>query len=327
MNHHAPLHDSRTASLPDPVLDRLLTTLDVEVDAFAVCEVAEGARLTGVNGPAIEAHYVLAGTLHFEMPDGPPLTCGPGGVVLVPPHMPQGISAGPAPTRSVAASDHCTVGTDGLLRIDAARGGEGDLRMICGHIRANVAGSFGLLDTIRAPLVAELGEVPAIAPLVNEAYRAMLREIARPQLGSRAVAAALMKTCLLLALRDHFAHAGHGVAILGALRDPRLGRAVTAVLDSPAARHSVAGLAYTAGMSRSAFAREFTDTFAISPMAFVARTRLHHAAGLLKSTRLPVKVIAATIGFSSRSHFSRAFRDAHGVDPTAYRVAAAQEVS
>ena len=305
-------------TLHDPLLDRLLTTLDVEVDAFAVCEVAEGACLTGVNGPAIEAHYVLAGTLHFDMPDGPPIICGPGGVILVPPHMPQAISAGPAPTRSVAAAENCSVGTDGLLRIDAAGGGEGDLRMICGHIRANVAGSFGLLDTIREPLVAELGG----NPLVGEAYRAMLREIAQPQLGSRAVAAALMKTCLLLALRDHFAQAGHGTAILGALRDPRLGRAVTAVLDSPASRHSVAGLAYTAGMSRSAFAREFTDTFAISPMAFVARTRLHHAAGLLKSTRLPVKVIAATIGFSSRSHFSRAFRDAHGVDPTAYRVAA-----
>ena len=309
-------------TLTDPSLDRLLTTLDVAVEAFAVCEVAEGTRLAGGNVPTIEAHYVLAGTLHFEMPGGPPIVCGPGSVLLVPPHTPQSFCAGPEPTETVTAKDHCSVGADGLLRIDGARGGAGNLRIICGHIRANVAGSFGLLDTIRTPLVADLGG----NPFVGEAYRTMLREIAEPGLGSRAVAGALMKACLLLLLRDHFARAGHGIALLGALRDPRLGRAVTSVLDSPAARHSVAGLASTAGMSRSAFAREFSDTFAISPMAFVAQTRLHHAAGLLKSTRLPVKVIAATIGFSSRSHFSRAFRDGYGVDPTAYRSAAVMEL-
>ena len=72
-------------------------------------------------------------------------------------------------------------------------------------------------------------------------------------------------------------------------------------------------------MSRSAFAREFSNTLSMSPMAFVAKTRLHHAAELLKSTKLPVKVIAASIGFASRSHFSRAFASAYGADPSRFR--------
>ena len=54
-------------------------------------------------------------------------------------------------------------------------------------------------------------------------------------------------------------------------------------------------------------------------MEFVAKTRLHHAAELLRGTDLPVKAIAASIGFASRSHFSRAFRAAYGRDPRAYR--------
>jgi len=306
---------------PDPLLDRLLTSLDVDVEAFAVCEVARDARLTGGRSAAIEVHYVLAGTLYFEMPDGPPIVCGTGGILLVPPGLPQVIAAAPDPTQTVVAVDNCRVGADGLLRIDAEGGQAGDLRMICGHVNANVAGSFGLLDAIRRPIVAELEH----SSIVDSAYRTMLREIAAPQLGSRAVAGALMKACLVLFLRDHFARAGYGSSLLSALRDPRLGRAVSAVIDCPSARHSVAALASTAGMSRSAFAREFAQTFSISPMAFVAQTRLNHAAGLLKSTRLPVKVIAATIGFSSRSHFSRAFRDGYGVDPTAYRGMAVTE--
>ncbi|WP_353204497.1 AraC family transcriptional regulator [Sphingomonas sp.] len=125
--------------------------------------------------------------------------------------------------------------------------------------------------------------------------------------------------CLVIVLRRHFARAGYGSGVLGTLRDPRLGKAITAVLDKPAALHSVASLASIAGMSRSAFAREFSNTLSMSPMAFVAKTRLHHAAELLRSTKLPVKVIAASIGFASRSHFSRAFAAAYGADPSRFR--------
>jgi AraC-like DNA-binding protein len=46
---------------------------------------------------------------------------------------------------------------------------------------------------------------------------------------------------------------------------------------------------------------------------------MHHAAEKLRSGDTPIKVIAAEIGFLSRSHFSRAFREAHGLDPSAYR--------
>jgi len=106
---------------------------------------------------------------------------------------------------------------------------------------------------------------------------------------------------------------------LSPLRDPRLSKAVTMVLDRPAAAHSVASLARAAGMSRSAFAREFSTNLATSPMAFVARTRLHQAAQLLAGTRLPIKVIAKSVGFASRSHFSRAFAAAYGADPSGFR--------
>ena len=34
---------------------------------------------------------------------------------------------------------------------------------------------------------------------------------------------------------------------------------------------------------------------------------------------MPVKVIAASVGYTSRSYFSHAFKAAYGVDPSAYR--------
>ena len=309
-------------SMTEVILDRLLMTLDIAVDAFAICEVNPGLQLVARPCEEIEVHYVLSGTMYLTVPDYPPIICGPGRVVLVPPHLAQTIGAEERPGRQLVAMEHCARTPNGMVRFDAAGGHEGELRFVCGLITANISGSFGLLDAVRRPVVENLID----HPIVRISYEQMASELATPDLGSRALAGSLMKACVLLLLRRHFARSEHETSLLSTLRDPRLGKAVTAVLDKPAMRHSVAALASIAGMSRSAFAREFSQAFAISPMEFVARTRLHHAAEMLRSTNIPVKVIAAHIGFSSRSHFSRAFRDGYGADPSSYRRDAAQGV-
>lgn len=303
--------------MDDEILDRLLMTLDVAIDAFAICAVDRGLRMVARGGSEIEVHYILEGTMFLTVPGQSPISCGPGSVVLVPPKLDQYIGADDLPSQDLRAIDHCSRAPNGMMRFDAlgADGQGGDLKFVCGVITANISGSFGLLDTVRQPIVEDLSDLP----IVRTSYQLMLDEIGQPSLGSRALAGSLMKACLLMLLRRHFGHGNHETSLLSTLRDPRLGKAVTAVIDRPAARHSVAGLASIAGMSRSAFAREFSHSFAMSPMEFVARTRLHLAAEMLRSTTLPVKVIAANIGFSSRSHFSRAFRTGYGDDPSTYR--------
>lgn len=301
--------------MTEQIIDRLLKTLDVAIDAFAICQVDHGMKLVARGTPDIEVHYILSGTMHLSVAGDPPIVCGPGSIVLVPPHVRQVIGADAADGRELLAVDHCTQTSSGLIKFDVTNGGEGDLRFVCGLITANISGSFGLLDTVRKPIVEDLRELP----MIRLSYELMLAELEAPGLGSRALTGALMKACVLLLLRRHFARSDHETSLLSTLRDPRLGKAAAAVIDKPAARHSVAALASAAGMSRSAFAREFSHAFAMSPMAFVAKTRLHHAAEMLRATNMPVKVIAASIGFSSRSHFSRAFRDAYGADPSAYR--------
>lgn len=304
--------------MAEPLLDHLLATMDVAVEAFAICEVRKGLRLIGGASKAIEVHYVLSGTMYLTVPGHPVMICPPGSVVIVPPGVTQVLAADPHPARDVGAADNCRMTRDGLMLFDAAEGGAGDVRVVCGLVFANISGSFGLLDTVTRPIVEDLSDLA----IVQSGYRMMIEELGGGALGTRALTGALMKACLIIVLRRHFARAGHGSGVLGTLRDPRLGKAITAVLDKPAAQHSVASLANIAGMSRSAFAREFSATLSMSPMAFVAKTRLHHAAELLRSTRLPVKVIAASIGFASRSHFSRAFAAAYGADPSRFRSAA-----
>ena len=124
---------------------------------------------------------------------------------------------------------------------------------------------------------------------------------------------------MILLLRKHLAYQGPASPLIAVLKDPRLARAVAAIVGNPSAPYSLSELAEIAGMSRSSFAEHFSETFGQSPLDFLQKVRLGHAAHLLSATDLPVKVVASSVRYASRSHFSRAFRDTYGVDPTTYR--------
>ena len=129
-----------------------------------------------------------------------------------------------------------------------------------------------------------------------------------------------MKQCLIILLRQHLLAEDAGMSsVLTALREPRLARAVLAILEQPGAAYTVESLAALAGMSRASFSERFSGVFAQAPMDFVQRVRLRIAARLLASTDLPVKVIAGSVGYASRSSFSRAFETVYGAAPTDFR--------
>ena len=302
-------------------LDRLLVTLDVDVQTLAFCKIRSGRHLIAPPIDAVMMHYVLAGTMHVRIPGFEPLVCGPGCIAVIPPGLQLHVAADDGPSVGVAAEELCHIGRDGVLTCDAADGGPGDVQYVSGIVLASYSGSFGLFDKLKKPISQHLADVE----IVRHAYKAMLDELARPSLGARALTGALMKACLVLVIRHSIARAETASSMLQALSDPRFGKAIEAILDRPAEPYSMEKLAALAGMSRSTFARRFGEAFGMSAMEFLAKTRLYHGAQLLRSTPIPVKVIAATIGFASRSHFSRAFKAAYGLDPRTFRERARAE--
>jgi AraC family transcriptional regulator len=72
-------------------------------------------------------------------------------------------------------------------------------------------------------------------------------------------------------------------------------------------------------LSEAHFSRSFKRTFGESPHAFVLRRRLEFAAQFMLQTDLPLINIALQCGFADQSHFSKQFRQANGLNPSAWR--------
>jgi AraC family transcriptional activator of mtrCDE len=307
-----PLDDNIMSS---STLDALLTALSVDVEAFALCEIAENVRLVFPPMDVIEVHHVLEGTLHLTIGDGDPIEAPEGAMVIVPPGRLQYLAASKTVVTSKISSDVLLPVRDGMVVLDATEGGVAVLRIACGTVQADPNGSYGPLDGLSQAVAENLSDVP----VVSAAFCAMLKEVTAPEEGAMALTSALMKACLVVLLRRHLQSSRKAGTPPALFSDARIGRAIAAVLDRPSGDHSVTTLAKQAGMSRSGFARDCKATLGVTPMEFVTRIRLNLARRLLISTVRPVETIAAEVGFNSRSHFSRIFRDHYGIDPSTFR--------
>ena len=296
------------------VLQLLLRTLSVEVDVFAFCEVAPGWRLAKQGtADALLVHYVLEGTGTIQVDDRPPAYFKPNSI-LIPPRGVSHTIGYPDATRTAISGESQRVLPNGIVKVTAG-GGTPGIVLACGAIMAWYAGALGLFDGLEDVVVEDLS---ANAHL-RHAFSFMIEELAAPSLGTPEVTAALMKQSLLVFLRTHLSNRGVDSPVFSALREPRLANAVAAIIDAPAAAHTVEHLALLCGMGRTGFSELFSSTFGEGPIAFVQRARLRLAARLLTTSPMPVKVISSSVGYASRSHFSHAFKEAYGEDPTTFR--------
>ena len=304
----------RDCGMAADTLDRLLTALAVRLHAFSVCEIQRGYRLAFPVFEAITIHYVLKGSGALSVGNGPWLPFAPQSVLVVPARQSHVLGEAEPVAQLIRAEDHCSLLADGLVTFTAGDGSR-DTLLLCGAISASYRGALGLFDLLRVPMVEDF----SASGVLRHAFELMLAEVASPGLGTQAMTEVLMKQCLIALLRQHLLRDSAGSPLFTALHHPRLARAVLAVIEDPAAPHSVESLASLAGMSRASFAEHFSRAFQQGPIDFVQKVRLRIAARLLTTTDLPLKVIAQSVGYAGPTPFSRAFRAAYGADPTTYR--------
>ncbi len=297
-------------------LDQLIEGLDVGVEAFAICEVSRDGSIVLEEHTGTALHYVLSGGGTAWQMTGQSSALAPHTVIVAPPGTCLTVTCDERPTMSFAPPD-CEALPGGWERMRIG-GGDAGLVLACGTVRATHLGTTGVFDQMRVPLFESVADDPSF----RDPFARLLDELAAPGPGTKALAEALMKQCLISLLRRQ-GLAGGDAPWLAALGKPALGRALSAMLDAPERPHSLQSLADTAGMSRAAFAEQFKLSFDRTAMDFLKEIRLRRAAKLLTGTDLPVKSVASRVGFDSRSYFSRAFKSFTGKDPARFRADAA----
>lgn len=150
-------------------------------------------------------------------------------------------------------------------------------------------------------------------------------ESGRP--GATAIASRFLLSMFVEKLRCHLiattaeasSHPEKRIGPLQAALDPCLGAVMRLVHAKPERDWTVHSLARESGLSRSAFADRFRTLVGQPPLRYVTEIRMQKAAELLETTDVPVKRIAALVGYESVSAFSSAFKRRFGAPPVSVR--------
>ncbi|MES2939997.1 MAG: AraC family transcriptional regulator [Pseudomonadota bacterium] len=103
----------------------------------------------------------------------------------------------------------------------------------------------------------------------------------------------------------------------------RLGRVVAYLHDHLGEDIGLDRLAEVAHLSPYHWHRVYHGLYGETIAATLRRVRLHRGAGYLANTALPVAEVARRCGYPNAQSFTRAFRQAYGSAPAAYRAAGA----
>jgi AraC family transcriptional activator of mtrCDE len=297
-------------------MERLLADLELGVGGFASCDIRRGHQLTFDSRPAAGVHYCMAGMGALRIRNGGTVELRRHSFALLPPNVVYTLGAnnceesGSTPRRRLRAP----LFKESVPVIQAGKGETG-IVTACGEVRFEGLGAPGLFTHLREPLVEHFEGASGL----EGQFISLLSELARPRFGTRALTEALLKQCLILLLRRKIERGSSALSWMAGLADPGLSRAMQAILERFSEPLALTSLAAAAGMSRSAFASRFAESFGRTPMSVLRSVRLSRSKELLATSNFSVERIAAMVGFSSRSNFSRAFREAYGSDPTKFR--------
>jgi AraC-like DNA-binding protein len=255
-----------------------------------------------------------------------PIELGPGDVVLLPygdPHvMTDRTGRRPVPIRGRVRTPEG--GGVGLL---SSEGGGEETSLVCGRFDVERARPTDG-DEARPPhpLLGVLPRVvhlragdPALAPWLPPLVAALAFELDHPQPGSSAVITRLADVLVVHAIRACVREGTTDGGWLGALRDPRVARALDLLHARPHEPWTMASLAEAVGMGRSAFFDRWCALVGEPPAQYLARWRMHLAERSLRSENGSLAEIGRSVGYDSEAAFSRAFKRLVGVAPGSLR--------
>ena len=106
---------------------------------------------------------------------------------------------------------------------------------------------------------------------------------------------------------------------LRAMGDKRLAPALQLMHGEPGHPWQLGELAKSAAMSRATFSAYFKTVAGVAPMAYLTDWRMRLAEHTLQNERVSVGALAISLGYTSESAFSNAFKRVIGKSPRNYQ--------
>ena len=307
---------SRSSSSALDPLSNVLEVLGARVTRLTRMEAAGDWALSFPSIDRLKFVALLRGSAWMLLPGCAPQLMQAGDVCLI------------GPTGYAVASDPALTPADGARLYerpgcDVARIGGEETVGVGGTVTFAGPNADFLLDMLPDFMIVprSLSGSGAISTILS----LMSGEIERDTIGSGIVSARLADVLLVEMFRAYVGQARPAErGWLGALLDPRIGRALRALHADVAHPWTVADLAHVAGMSRAAFAAEFTRRIGQPPLSYLRAWRLALARKALSGGETSVADVAEMVGYRSQGAFAQAFRRAFGSSPRNDRASKAE---
>ncbi len=252
---------------------------------------------------------VLEGGCRLAVDGQRPLTLEAGDFVLLP-ATPAFTMSGFEPARPERIDPKVMTAPTGEVR-HGTRGGRPDVRLLGGYFIFDSPDADLLVSLL--PTMVHVRGVERLSVVV----RLVGDESSEQRAGRELVLTRLVEVLLIEALRSTPADDAPP-GLLRGLADVRLAPAIRQMHRQLARSWTVAELAKTAALSRSAFFDRFTRTVGLPPMEYLLAWRMAVARDLLRRDDLGMAEVAERVGYGSASTFSTAFSRHVGQSPSRY---------
>jgi AraC family transcriptional regulator, alkane utilization regulator len=312
--------DAIVPTRADAVSDAL-RSLRVHSSVFCTSELRAPWGFSVAASPVAKFHLVLAGSCWLRLDGRDPVRLGPGDLVVVPGGAAHSLGTATDPP-ALSLDDllqERPLGDDLVLRVD----GDGALtRLLCGGFVAETelpAGAGSLLPSMLHVDAAAL----TLSAWLDPVLKTLAGQAGDRLPGTQAMQAKIAELFIAEALRSWLIDAQRSGLLAGALSaDEPVAEVVETIRQRFSEPWTLARLAAHVGLSRTALATRFRLSVGDSPMHYLTRVRLSHAAALLATTRLTHHEIAHRTGYATDAALAKAFKRERGETMGGHRAAA-----
>ncbi|MGE5245766.1 MAG: AraC family transcriptional regulator [Betaproteobacteria bacterium] len=265
-------------------------------------------------GHLISYHLVARGSCWGGVIGQPPLRLSVGDIVMFPhgdAHV-MSSTAGMRGTPDLALYRPSSAGRQLPLAVTVGDADHAATHLVCGFLGCDSRPFNPLLDALPRIVRVSQREGGAIATFVQFA----VAESREARIGGECVLGRLSELMFVDVVRRYLETLpADRAGWLAGLRDPFVGRALTALHRSPARGWTLESLSREVGLSRSVLAGRFTQFVGQPPMQYLTNWRMQLAANHLLSGTDSIAAIAEQVGYESEAAFSRAFKKVVGTPP------------